>query len=333
MSTIASWARIKNKPKSYLALYWTLWKLILAVVALLSPGIGYDTSTDVLFSTLNSRGSPSSEANVLRYGLQKWIRWDAIYFSQIARRGHFFEQEWAFGWGFTRLLHFGAKGMSLLLLNSDLTDDTVFPFIDHGTSGLGEAFIGILLAHVSHLLSVFILYDMSRSISSRKSEDEKAKFAFLAGLLHTISPAGIFLSAPCAESPFALLTFLGYFYYLKRSEYQDKGDINKRDLSSLAAGLLFGIAVTFRGNGLLSGCIFAYDAVAIAWKLLSRQDYLNHARDFFVIVVSGSLVALGYLIPQLLAFREYCWIEVEEMRPWCSRWFPSIYTWVQSHYW
>ena len=190
-----------------------------------------------------------------------------------------------------------------------------------------------MLAHASHLLSVFVLYDISRSISNRKSEDEKTKFAFLVGLLHIISPAGIFLSAPYAESPFALLTFLGYFYYLKGFEYQGKGNINKRDFSSLAAGLFFGVAVTFRGNGLLSGCIFAYDVVVIAWKILSRQDYFNHLRDFFVTIASGSLVALGYLIPQLLAFPEYCWIEVQEKRPWCSRWFPSIYAWVQSHYW
>ena len=174
---------------------------------------------------------------------------------------------------------------------------------------------------------------MSRSVSNRKSEDEKTKFAFLAGLLHIISPAGIFLSAPYAESPFALLTFLGYFYYLKTSQYQAKGDFYKRDASSLAAGLLFGVAVTFRGNGLLSGCIFAHDALVIARKMLSRRACLNHGRDFFITVASGSFVALGYLIPQLLAFREYCWIEFEETRPWCSRWFPSIYAWVQSHYW
>jgi hypothetical protein len=38
--------------------------------------------------------------------LQTLTRWDAIYFASIAERGYVFEQEWAFGWGFTRLLSF-----------------------------------------------------------------------------------------------------------------------------------------------------------------------------------------------------------------------------------
>lgn len=106
------WDKLIRSPKPYLALYWAAWKFILFVLALASPGIGYDTSTDVLLAARSIHESPYRKFDPFRYGLQKFVRWDAIYFSQIAQRGHLFEQEWAFGWGFTRLLHWGARGRS-----------------------------------------------------------------------------------------------------------------------------------------------------------------------------------------------------------------------------
>ena len=106
------WDKVTRNPKRYLALYWAAWKLVFFVLALASPGIGYDTSTDVLLAAQINRQSFHRDSDRFRYGLQKFIRWDAIYFIKIAQRGHFFEQEWAFGWGFTRLLHLGARGRS-----------------------------------------------------------------------------------------------------------------------------------------------------------------------------------------------------------------------------
>lgn len=41
------------------------------------------------------------------------MRWDAIYYVQIAHRGIVFEQEWAFGRGFTKVLAFFARGILL----------------------------------------------------------------------------------------------------------------------------------------------------------------------------------------------------------------------------
>ena len=96
----------QQNPRTALASCWIIWKLILTFLALGSPGIGYDTSTDVVFAT------PDKRASLLIYGLKKLLRWDAVYFSQIAQRGPLFEQEWAFGWGFTRMLGLGGKGRS-----------------------------------------------------------------------------------------------------------------------------------------------------------------------------------------------------------------------------
>jgi phosphatidylinositol glycan class V len=94
------------------------WKLFLLLVALASPGRGYDTSTSLVLhaapqhlqhlqsakhkTDLTTEGSPLPSA--LHYLATKLTRWDAIYFTQAAARGYRFEQEWAFGWGLTRLI-------------------------------------------------------------------------------------------------------------------------------------------------------------------------------------------------------------------------------------
>jgi phosphatidylinositol glycan class V len=49
-------------------------------------------------------------SEVVPYITSKLVKWDAIYFVQTARRGYVFEQEWAFGWGFSRLIKLFTQG-------------------------------------------------------------------------------------------------------------------------------------------------------------------------------------------------------------------------------
>lgn len=101
---------INTYPISSLTACFVIWKLILVLVIITSPGPGYDTSTTLLTSPVPKSGeireTPASpfKSPLLRLSLLKFIRWDAIYFIRIAERGYLFEQEWAFGWGYTRLL-------------------------------------------------------------------------------------------------------------------------------------------------------------------------------------------------------------------------------------
>jgi phosphatidylinositol glycan class V len=90
-------------PIPALAVIFTTWKILLLVVAACSPGPGYDTST-ALFQPYIESATPSHASLLLHYISNKLVRWDAIYFSKISSRGYLFEQEWAFGWGFTRLI-------------------------------------------------------------------------------------------------------------------------------------------------------------------------------------------------------------------------------------
>jgi phosphatidylinositol glycan class V len=45
--------------------------------------------------------------------VSKLVRWDALYFVSVAQRGYLFEQEWAWGWGYTNFLGLISKGWSI----------------------------------------------------------------------------------------------------------------------------------------------------------------------------------------------------------------------------
>ena len=110
MSVLGIWDHSLDHPKLLLMLWFTLWKLLLLCVALISPGPGYDTST-ILFHSNPDLIDPTAKSKAyVVASLSKLVRWDAIYFVEIARRGYSWEQEWAFGWGFTKLLALVSKG-------------------------------------------------------------------------------------------------------------------------------------------------------------------------------------------------------------------------------
>jgi GPI mannosyltransferase 2 len=101
------WTRPLDRPIRNLLILCVAWKLLLLLIAVVSFGPGYDTSAS-LFSPSAAEGRQLPPP--IQYILGKFIRWDAIYFVKIADRGYVFEQEWAFGWGFTRLISLCTAG-------------------------------------------------------------------------------------------------------------------------------------------------------------------------------------------------------------------------------
>jgi phosphatidylinositol glycan class V len=100
-----------DSPVKSLVGLFVAWKSLLLLVACCSPGPGYDTSTG-LYQPHADGVEDSGIIALLSFVSDKLTRWDAIYFSKIANRGYLFEQEWAFGWGFTRLISLFSEGMS-----------------------------------------------------------------------------------------------------------------------------------------------------------------------------------------------------------------------------
>jgi GPI mannosyltransferase 2 len=182
-----------------------------------------------------------------------------------------------------------------------------------------------------HLFSVFSLYGLANTIFSQASQ---IKSSIVIAAFHVISPAGAFLVSPCPEALFSFLHILGFQLYLKglRNRYQKKN--SRADAQCLVAGAVFGLAIAVRSNGLLSGAPFLYDATLTVISLCRAKLSTASIRRLVVVGVGGCFVALGAIIPQYGAYVKYCTREtVYIRRPWCNNYVPSIYAWVQHHYW
>ncbi|KAL9029233.1 MAG: hypothetical protein Q9196_002503 [Gyalolechia fulgens] len=307
-----------ERPRASLIVLFITWKFVLLSVACTSPYPGYDTSTRLLLpnETSDTKGQHIF-GSLFTALVGKLTRWDAIYFAQISHRGALFEQEWAFGWGFANLLN---------VLDRSL-------FGPHGEVG-STAIVGILVSNISHLLAVLVLYEMSILIAIPSPSTTSSRVAFVSASLHIISPAGLFLSAPYAESSFSFTNFAGFYIYAYSLRAHNHDRVGLRDASLVLSGLIFGVATTFRSNGLLSGSIFCFDLFECALDLFTFGELAKNLRRSIFLVIAGCFTGIGYLFPQYLAYREFCTAtDFQQLPLWCSRWFPSIYTWVQRHYW
>ncbi|KAI8964504.1 glycosyltransferase family 76 protein [Daldinia sp. FL1419] len=291
-----------KKPIRSLIGSFITWKVLLILIVIgSSVGPAYDTS-----STLLSPEIASSHESTFDLAT-KLTRWDSIYFIQASRRGYLFEQEWAFGPGFPTIISYLSKGLSSLGIQ---THESLEPAV------------GILVAHASHLFSVLALYQLGLVVLRNQ------RLSFIAALLHILSPAGLFLSAPYNESTFSFLSFTGYLFFAKGL----LGPKRKlaHDVSLVASGMWFGFATTFRSNGLFNGIPFA---IALAHEL-TMPPTLSSLRRRFSLILGGLTIAISFVIPQIAAFQTFCSVPSGvRLRPWCRSMFPSIYSFVQARYW
>jgi len=101
--------KIDEHPYGSLTITFLLWKGLGLILALLSPGPGYDTSTDLLFLLDTAHNHHSAKGlNLFQSFAQhlslKLVRWDAIYFVSAAKHGYIYEQQWAFSWVLARFV-------------------------------------------------------------------------------------------------------------------------------------------------------------------------------------------------------------------------------------
>ncbi|KAE8403943.1 GPI mannosyltransferase 2 [Aspergillus pseudonomiae] len=293
-----------NNPIRSLSLAFWLWKALLFLVIIGCPGPGYDTSTGLL--PYQESAASDARGEVIRHAPfsfpLKLVRWDSIYFVHIVRDGYVFEQEWAFGYGYTRILSF-------------LTSGTYANAV----------------SHIAHYVSILAIYGLSVNIFGHGTTSGRL-ISLLAATLHIICPAGAFLSAPYGESLFSFLNITGYYLYSCSLLDANTGKRASSNAKMLLAAALFSIATAVRSNGILSGALFAYDALLQLRKIISQGISGGSVLRLGVIVVGGCVVALGLIVPQWIAYTAFCRSD-EPLRPWCGQLIPSIYGWVQVHYW
>lgn len=335
----------RNIPTQYpyltLTCAFVAWKILLFSVAILSPGIGYDTSTDVLFEHATATGSvhfsldgATRQAPWTQHVASKFVRWDAVYFITSAQRGYIYEQEWAFGWGLSKLIDLisrcrlrfqGRKQLRLIYLVLPGSLPALLP----------QSLAAVLISNASHLVSVLLLYQLCVTIDTRTPYGVRSE---VVAALHVFAPAGIILSAPYGESLFSALSFAGYLSYAKSdmtSSSVDAWTTFKSDLYVLLSGALFGLSCMVRSNGLFNGVILAVDLMRSLRPLVSRNTTSAILRRMASLTAAGLLIAAGFVYPQYIAWREYCGANVSpiDKRDWCEALLPSVYTFVQSHYW
>ncbi|KAH7092999.1 GPI mannosyltransferase 2 [Paraphoma chrysanthemicola] len=292
-----------------LAWIFCLWKALLLFLAALSPGPGYDTSALILLDPSTKRRENFLTLSWLsRLGLNL-LRWDALYFVKAAEHDKLFEQEWAFSWVYSRLI-------------GGVTRTEVQHYV----------LVGILVSNVCHLLSVLILY---RLLTITSGSRQRRQIAFVGAILHVLTPASLFLSAPYAEALFSLLNLTGMLLYAQsKSRADEQPPSLHEDALKLSSGILFAAATMMRSNGLLSGLILLYDAARYIPRIASMQLTLHDVRRIIVTVVAGCFIIPGTVWPQYLAYRRFCvGISTSETPPWCKKTIPSVYSWVQSRYW
>ncbi|PHH82930.1 hypothetical protein CDD82_4253 [Ophiocordyceps australis] len=300
-----SLALAPSRPLLSLALLFLCWKTFLLSVALgATIASDYDTSTSLFFRGLyGSVGVPSLATRL--------TRWDALYYVHYTRSGYVYEQEWAFG-----------AGMPLLVTRIQ----ALLPQSLVGEGAVAEPLLAIGLAHVSHLVAILVLYRLTLMLSG------STKLALVASALHIVSPAGLFLSSPYAESPFACLSFIGHLLFALAME--NKRHQVKWALAMVSAGVVFGLATAVRSNGLSNGLLFVVGAIECFVSLL-RKPSMSRAMALAAPVLGGLCVAAGSFVPQAVAWKRFC-LDLAvglQPRPWCSRTVPSIYAFVQSEYW
>ncbi|RMZ79696.1 hypothetical protein DV738_g3215, partial [Chaetothyriales sp. CBS 135597] len=293
---------IDRTPLKRLTAVFVAWKVALALVALAAPGPGYDSSSTFLH---------------LNPGfLAKFVRWDAVYFTQIAQRGHVFEQEWAFGVGLTTTLRWLTQRL-FLTRRPQLYQITV---------------TGILLSHGMHYLSTILTYYTASLVS---------RVPAVAALLYILSPAGIILSVPYTEALFAFRNLLGLLVYILALRSQT-GSSTTRALLTVISGLIFSTATAVRSNGILSGIPILLAFLAQLYEATTSVLHNHRLPPSATILglvslfVAGLLIALGQILPQVPAYQQFCTLSSSyssPLRPWCSYTIPSIFTFAQQHYW
>lgn len=298
----------ESRPLQSLIAVFAAWKGFLLAIALgTTVSQDYDTSTSLFFE--HAYGS-SANASALATRL---TRWDALYFMQAARHGYVYEQQWAFG----AALPLSVRGIVWLL----------GPLAHLAGDAALEPVVAIVLANSAHLAAVLALHRLTLVLFGNKT------LAYVAAVLHILSPAGLFLSAPYAESPFACLSFIGNLLFA--AGLRPSATVGKRMLAFVGAGILFGLATSFRSNGLLNGLLFAVEALKCLLGFV-RQPSVSRLALLASLIIGGLSIAAGSVVPQTVAWFRYCNVDPAdgmEPRPWCSRLIPSIFTFVQSHYW
>lgn len=315
-----------NRPKNALRIIFKLFVLykVLQLFIIYFVPSQFDNSSEIIKVTYEKDGEefvncltegmhvPNFVGEVVMDILNKFVTWDAVYFTELFVNGIKYEHEFVFAplwWRLIKAVPIGGQNFYVKLC------------------------WGIAIANICHFLSCVVLYYLSLKIftSNTLFISRAERIALLSSLFYVISPAGVFLTAPYSESLCSLLCFSALLLRelsMNRSSYNNiysktclKPSIIYK-LVYIFSGSLISLAFGVRANSLLFGILYLYDFYEFTIRNKSFKDSV-------LSILAGSQLMAAFLFANLFAYKTFCPARGE----WCFERIPSLFSYAQSHYW
>ncbi|GAA5898913.1 uncharacterized protein JCM6883_003469 [Sporobolomyces salmoneus] len=264
--------------------------------------------TTTLLLLVTHRFLPSFDADATKLSSplfpsywEAFVRWDTVYFLEIAKDGYTKEQRFAFSPGLPGILRFGGE----LLRRVRGAEEVSFEDM---------VLTGIVSTTMATTGAAVLLYKLSFQLFRSR------EYSLATSILFLLAPARAVLHAVPYTEPFsALFTFAGMLSFIQHQDF----------LSSI----MFACGATFRAQGAVLGLGF------FGWRWILEKPFaatrFSPRRLVQGIVVTSFLSLISaspFLAFQAYAYREHCSSPIL-LRPWCSSTFGFSYGWIQSHYW
>ncbi|GAA6054109.1 hypothetical protein NBRC10513_006125 [Rhodotorula toruloides] len=246
----------------------------------------------------------NNSKNSIETLIRPFVRWDTVYFVNIALEGYTQEQRAAFMPGLPGLMRAGGEGIRWLRGGKG------------AASGDDVVLAGMTATAAAAIAAAVVLHRLTVRLFPRRSA-----FALTTALLFLLAPGRPTLHAVPYTEPFAaLFTFLGMLLFYKN-----------RDATAAVA---WALGTTMRAQGVVLGLGF------FGWKWVLRRTWDGTSSGRLQRLATGIPVfaALSLLssLP-FLAFQRYVYTlfcsEPSSLRPWCTEGLGFSYGWIQSEYW
>lgn len=305
---------------------------------------------DAFVSDYDTSSSPSSNkksgSTLTRDGfcshMESIAVWDGVHVLRIAEVGGYeYEHSHAFYPALPFLLRF-------IIRDSEMTTCVLAR-----TALVLNAMVSIATVVIMEKLAFILLANPQKGKTLDVPFAGKcASFSRSAALLYCFTPAFIFHLAPgYTEAIFTFCATYGALLFARGSMYEFDGARATTDwrfvLNKVTSYVFFALAASFRSNGILLGI---YPACEIISSLLAvkreRKYWFKRLVSLPIHVIGGLCIALPTVLVQYNAYLSFCGIdsgyeiggggsavEAAKSRPWCSKFPPNVYAFIQSEYW
>lgn len=270
-----------------------------------------------------------------------FLRWDAQYFTHIAKYGYTYENTLAF---------FPLYPMLTAMFSHFL--GFIFPFLNIESTVL---LAGIVLNFIIFVLAALSLYRLTKLVL------HKENLAFKAALFFCFNPATIFFSAPYTETLFAYLTFIGLadVVRLYKSYLSQKKTFHYTDIFCL---IPLSASTCTRSNGILNIGFLLYFFINFHYyKVVFCNTSIKHYFILSTVVLAASafsvvLCITPFNVYQVYAYNLFCMNYnnafpenvltyavqnnlilsgrfSQHNQSWCYQSVPFSYSYIQEYYW